>query len=278
MSSQDPQFDVAAVEAAIAGTEFSGHVSHLRSVTSTNDLALAAAQSGERTGVWIADEQTAGRGRGGHTWHSIPGDGLYLTALASPRVPMQSALSLSLRVAIAVQSAIASTYGFSAPDQIDIRWPNDLLLNGRKVGGILIDTASRPATAAGPSTLRHAILGIGINVNHTEFPADLEPIATSIRRELHIHATPLPREPLAVAILLALSAELRELTSNLEPRTSNLTAYSSWITGKRVRVEARDGDPGYTGTTAGLNPSGFLLVAGDDGQVHTVLSGGIREP
>ena len=278
MSSQDPQFDVAAVEAAIAGTEFAGHVSHLRAVTSTNDLALAAAQSGERTGVWIADEQTAGRGRGGHTWHSIPGDGLYLTALVSPQVPMQSALSLSLRVAIAVQSAIASTYGFSAPDQIDIRWPNDLLLNGRKVGGILIDTASRPATAAGPSTLRHAILGIGINVNHTEFPADLEPIATSIRRELHIHATPLPREPLAAAILLALSAELRELTSNLGPRTPNLTAYSSWITGKRVRVEASDGDPGYTGTTAGLNSSGFLLVAGDDGQVHTVLSGGLREP
>jgi BirA family biotin operon repressor/biotin-[acetyl-CoA-carboxylase] ligase len=271
-------FDLAAIGSALIGTEFAGRLHHLATTPSTNDLALAAAQAGEPAGVWIADEQTAGRGRGGHTWHSASGDGLYMTALISPRIPMQSALSLSLRVAISVQSAIASTYGFRTPDQIDIRWPNDLLLNGRKVGGILIDTASRPASAGQPSTLRHAILGIGINVNHTEFPAGLDAIATSIRRELHIHATPLPREPLAAAILLALSAELRALTSNLEPRTSNLTAYSTWITGKRVRVEARDGDPGYTGTTAGLNPSGFLLVAGDDGQIHTVLSGGLREP
>jgi BirA family transcriptional regulator, biotin operon repressor / biotin---[acetyl-CoA-carboxylase] ligase len=278
MSSQTSQFDLAAVQAAIAATEFAGYVLHFPSVASTNDLARDAAEAGGRLGVWIADEQTAGRGRGSHTWHSTPGDGLYMTALVSPSVPMQSALALSLRVAMAVQSAIASVYGFRAPDEIDIRWPNDLLLNGRKVGGILIDTASRPATATQPSTLRHAVIGIGINVNHTEFPAALEPIATSIRRELHVHATPLPREPLAAAILLALSAEIRALTSNLEPRTSNLAAFSTWLEGKRVRVEARDGDPGYTGTTAGLNPSGFLLVAGDDGQVHTVLSGGLREP
>jgi BirA family biotin operon repressor/biotin-[acetyl-CoA-carboxylase] ligase len=57
-----------------------------------------------------------------------------------------------------------------------------------------------------------------------------------------------------------------------------LSLYSTWLTGKRVRVEARDGVPSYTGTTAGLNPQGFLLVAGDDGQLHTVLSGGLREP
>ena len=105
--------------------------------------------------------------------------------------------------------------------------------------------------------------------------------ATSIRRELHIHATPLRREPLAAAILLALDAELRTLTSNPEPKAADLAACSTWITGKRVRVEAAASDPpgtpGYTGTTAGLNPSGFLLVAGDDGQIHTVLSGGLRE-
>ena len=61
-------------------------------------------------------------------------------------------------------------------------------------------------------------------------------------------------------------------------RSVDLNLYSSWLTGKRVSVEARDGVPSYTGTTAGLTPQGFLLVAGDDGQVHTVLSGGLREP
>lgn len=280
-------FDLRAVEKAVAGTPFAGHLHHLATVPSTNDLALAVARSGGRKGVWIADQQTAGRGRGRHRWHSAAGDGLYMTALVAPDIPMQSALSLSLRVAIAVQSAIGSVFGFRAPGQIDIRWPNDLILNGRKVGGILIDTASNSATSAAPATLRHAIIGIGINVNHTTFPPELDAIATSIRRELLTrsveNSTKCRREPLASAILLALAHELGALaTDNLQPATCNLSLYSTWITGKRVRVEPSASDPigaaGYTGTTAGLNSSGFLLVAGDDGQIHTVLSGGLREP
>jgi BirA family transcriptional regulator, biotin operon repressor / biotin---[acetyl-CoA-carboxylase] ligase len=290
-TAEPPAINLTAIEAAIAATPFANHLHHLASTSSTNDLALQAALTGARTGVWIADHQLAGRGRGRHTWHSPAGSGLYMTALAAPPIPMQSAPSLSLRVAIAVQSAITSTYGFRAPAQIDIRWPNDLLLNRKKVGGILIDTASNPATPTAPATLRYAIIGIGINLNHTAFPPELEPIATSIRRELPAavlrepftrsveNSTKcLPREPLAGAILLALAAELRALTSNHVPRTSDLSTHSTWITNKRVRVEPRDGVPGYTGTTAGLNPAGFLLVTGDDGQIHTVLSGGLREP
>ena len=287
-------FDLRAVEQAIANTEFAGHLTHLASVTSTNDLALDATKSGARHGVWIADQQTAGRGRGSHIWHSPDGDGLYMTALVAPPISMQRALGLSFTTAIAAQSAIASVAGFRVRDQIDIRWPNDLLLNGKKCGGILIDTASNPATPTLPAMLRYAVLGIGINVNHTIFPPELDAIATSLRRELpdplalrQVSFTRsvenstkcLRREPLAAAILLALDAELRRLTSHLVPRTSDPTQYSSWISGKRVRVETRDNDPGgYTGITAGFNPSGFLLVHGDDGQLHTVLSGGLREP
>jgi BirA family biotin operon repressor/biotin-[acetyl-CoA-carboxylase] ligase len=211
--------NLAAIEAAVAGTQFAGQMYHLRTTTSTSDVAMKAALAGARTGVWIADQQIAGRGRGRHTWHSPVGAGIYVSALVAPAIPMQFAPSLSLRIAIAAQSAIASTFGFRAPDQIDIRWPNDLLLNRKKCGGILIDTASNPATPTQPATLRYAVIGIGINLNH-----------------------------------------------------------SAWITGKRVRVEARDKDPGgYTGTTAGLDPHGFLLVQADDGQFHTVLSGGLRE-
>jgi BirA family biotin operon repressor/biotin-[acetyl-CoA-carboxylase] ligase len=283
----DP-FNLAEVESAIAETEFHGWLMSFPTVPSTSDLALKAAQAGSRHGIWIADEQIAGRGRGGHAWHSPAGAGLYMTALISPPIPMQSALRLSFRVALAVQSAIASTFGFRIREQIDIRWPNDLMLarsNGpaRKCGGILIDTASNPAAPPLPAMLRYAVIGIGINLNHTRFPAELEAIATSLRRELPDPSQPLRREPLAAAILIALDEEIRLMirgwrgTNNRPDR--DLTQYSSWLQGKRVRVEARDDNHGgYTGTTVGLNPQGFLLVAGDDGQLHTVLSGGLREP
>jgi BirA family biotin operon repressor/biotin-[acetyl-CoA-carboxylase] ligase len=152
----------------------------------------------------------------------------------------------------------------------------------RECGGILIDTASNPASASHPATLRYAVIGIGINVNQTTFPPELDAIATSLRRESPDPSQPIAREPLAAAILLSLDAELRALaTGDPQPATCscpNLTQCSTWISGKRVRVEARDGVPSYTGTTAGLNPSGFLLVATDDGQLRTVLSGGLREP
>jgi BirA family biotin operon repressor/biotin-[acetyl-CoA-carboxylase] ligase len=239
-----------------------------------------------------------------------------MTALISPDLPMQSALRLSLSAAIAVQSAICSVTGFRIREDIDIRWPNDLMFNrlngrdgtARKAGGILIEASAQPAPSSGPTLLRYAVVGIGINVNHTAFPPELGAIATSLRRELSdpalpgpaptlgapsqaqpevgLHA-PLRREPLTAAILIALDEEIRLMirgwrgTHNRPDR--DLTQYSSWLQGKRVRVEARDPSPadpapGYTGTTAGLDPSGFLLVNGDDGRLHTVLSGGLRDP
>ena len=275
-----PNFSLTEVNAAVAGTEFSGHIRHLPTIPSTNDLALAAARAGTRIGVWIADEQTAGRGRGSHAWHSARGEGLYMSALVSPALPMQSLLQLSLRVAIAVQSAISSTTGFCIREEIDIRWPNDLLLKGRKCGGILIDTAARSASGAHPAMLRHAVIGVGVNINHCRFPPSLDAIATSLRRELPQPAEPLRREPLVAAILRGLSTEVGALATGLQQQgADDPSRYSSWISGKRVRVEARprDHQTAFTGTTAGLDPQGFLRVLADDGQLRTILSGGLHE-
>jgi BirA family biotin operon repressor/biotin-[acetyl-CoA-carboxylase] ligase len=309
-------FNLPEVDTAIVGTQFAGALHYLASTPSTNDLAHAAAHAGERHGVWIAGEQTAGRGRGGHSWHSAPGAkdvpaGLYMSALVSPDLSMQSAQHLSLSAAIAVQSAIASVTGFRIREDIDIRWPNDLMFNvpngrdgtARKLGGILIEASAQPAPASGPTLLRYAVVGIGINVNHTAFPPELEAIATSLRREAFTRNVEngtkcftrsvengtkcLRCEPLAAAILIALDREINRLTLDLAPGalhpSQDSTEFSTWITGKRVRVEARDPAPnhpapGYTGTTAGLDPNGFLLVNGDDGRLHTVLSGGLRDP
>jgi BirA family biotin operon repressor/biotin-[acetyl-CoA-carboxylase] ligase len=207
--------------------------------------------------------------------------GLYLSVLACPRLPLREALWISLATGLAVQSAIKTITGLHA----DIRWPNDLLLpqpsgHDKKTGGILVEAAVEPGEDA---MLRYAVIGIGINVNQTAFPPELDTVATSLLRELSPSA-PLRREPLAAAILIALDTELRCLSTNNQQLTkNNLSQYSTWLSGKRVRVEARDPAPNqpsasYTGTTAGLNPSGFLLVRDDDGLLRTVLSGGLREP
>ena len=160
--------DAAAVGAALTGTQFAGALHHFPSVGSTNSMALEAAQAGARRGVWVAEEQTAGRGRGGHGWHSAAGEGLYVSALVVPDVPAHRALWIAFAAALAAKRAIAAVSGLA----VDIRWPNDLLLGGRKCGGILVETAL-PAAGEGAGTMRYAVIGMGINVAHESFPAEL---------------------------------------------------------------------------------------------------------
>jgi BirA family biotin operon repressor/biotin-[acetyl-CoA-carboxylase] ligase len=266
-------FEVAAVEAGIAGTEFAGSVRHIASVGSTNALALEATQAGARGGVWVADEQTAGRGRGGHQWHSAAGEGLYVSALITPPLPMTTALLLSLATGLAAKAAIAETTGLAA----DIRWPNDLILSGRKCGGILVETAAASAEGGAPSMLRYAVIGVGINLNHTYFPAELEGLATSLRIA---SGKQVRRETLLAALLRALDAEIRLLVrdyrgmDNGRGLLERFAAASTWVKGKRVSVEEAGG---YTGVTDGLDSRGFLRVMRDDGAQRTVLSGGVRE-
>jgi BirA family transcriptional regulator, biotin operon repressor / biotin---[acetyl-CoA-carboxylase] ligase len=261
------KFDLAAIDAEIAGTTFAGRVLHCPSVGSTNALAMEAAQGGSRAGVWVADEQTAGRGRGGHGWHSAAGDGLYVSALVAPVLPMARALWLSLATGLAAQAAIRAVTGMA----VDIRWPNDLLLNGRKCGGILVETAVEG------EMLRYAVIGVGINVNHAAFPPELRSLATSLRIE---SGGEVSREALLIALLQSLDQEFALLVREYREEIvengllERFAEASSWVRGKRVSVDEGDG---YTGVTAGLDRRGFLLVDGDDGAIHTVLSGGVRE-
>jgi BirA family biotin operon repressor/biotin-[acetyl-CoA-carboxylase] ligase len=265
-------FDAGAVEAGIAGTEFAGRVKHFAEVGSTNALALEAAQTGARGGVWVADKQTAGRGRGGHQWHSAAGDGLYVSALVTPELPMVMALWISLATGLAAKAAIAEVTGLD----VDIRWPNDLMLDGRKCGGILVETAVDIAADKG-AMLRYGVIGVGINVNHAEFPGELQGVAASLRIAC---GRRIEREALMAALLRALDGEIRLLirsyrgTHNGRGLLERFAGASSWVKGKRVRVEEGGG---YTGVTDGLDLRGFLRVAGDDGVLHTVLSGGVRE-
>jgi BirA family biotin operon repressor/biotin-[acetyl-CoA-carboxylase] ligase len=266
-------FNLAEVAGALANTQFAGNLHHLASVGSTNALALEAAQAGAPHGsVWIADEQTAGRGRGGHTWLSTPGDGLYVSVLLRPQMTIANALWLSLATGLAAQEAISTV----ANIRPDIRWPNDLLIGNRKFGGILVETSTTPAQSTTPAMLRHAVIGVGLNLNHQSFPPELTSLATSLRQET---GKIWPREPILTAFLRLLNQQIALLEEELTGIRSSssllerFSAASSWVRGRRVSV---DESGGYTGVTNGLDERGFLLVTGDDGTTHTVLSGGVR--
>jgi BirA family transcriptional regulator, biotin operon repressor / biotin---[acetyl-CoA-carboxylase] ligase len=266
-------FDVSSVLAALTGTPFAGRLQHLPSVGSTNLLALEAAQAGAAHGsVWVADEQTAGRGRGGHGWQSTAGDGLYVSVLIRPNIALVDALWVSLATGLAAQAAITTVTGLKP----DIRWPNDLLINEKKCGGILVETSTIALQSDLQVQLRYAVIGIGVNVNHLSFPDELKAFATSLRNESGRNWS---REGLLIEFLRALEQQVDLLEVELigQPAAPALldrfAAASSWVRGKRVRVDEAGG---YTGVTTGLDARGFLRVAGDDGVLRTVISGGVR--
>lgn len=260
-------FDLAAMDAALAATPFQGKLQHFSSIGSTNTHAMQQGLEGAASGsVYFADEQTAGRGRGGHSWHSAPGSGLYVSVLLRPQISPSDALWLSLAAGLAVHEAVASVTGL----QPDLRWPNDLLLGKKKFCGILLEMQ------ADAMRVRHAVIGIGINVQHASFPAELQPLATSLRIETGREWS---RQALLVELLKALH---RETTKLMQSETveeaareipSRLKKISTWIMGKDVVV----GDPAeFSGVTIGLDAKGFLKVQTSAG-IRTVLTGGVRE-
>jgi BirA family biotin operon repressor/biotin-[acetyl-CoA-carboxylase] ligase len=208
---------------------------------------LAAAECPLRT-VVLAGEQTAGQGRHGHSWHSEPGAGLYCSLVLEP-TPV-----LTLALGLATQSAILEAAGITC----DLRWPNDVMLGGKKLAGILVQLVDGKAIA-----------GIGINLNQTAFPPDLAAQATSL------NTGTVGTFPDSTAILIALLRAVDSfVTESQESILRLFTHASSYAVGRRVTVNQPGGV--ITGTTAGLDPSGFLIVRKDDGTDTLILAGGVR--
>ncbi len=262
----DP-FDFDVLDRELAGTPFAGNIRHSASIDSTNTLAMREAEQGrESNTVYLADEQTGGRGRGTHEWHSAAGSGLYASILVRPLIAPADILWLSLATGLAAQAAIRDVTSLTA----DIRWPNDLLLSGRKLAGILTELNAEV------TRVRHAVIGIGINVHQPSFPPELSALATSLRIET---GRDWSRQDLLVALLRHLHQEIEGLATphNLEAASADickrLIAGSSWIQGKLVAVTELDT---FAGVTDGLDSRGFLRVRTAQG-IRTVLSGGVRE-
>src|SRR5215469_3485308 len=202
-----------------------GHkIVHYFRLDSTNAVALRMASAGARHGtVVVAEEQTAGRGRFGRTWYSEKSTGIYVSVILRPPLAPSAAPALTLMAGVAAQAAVERATGLVA----DIRWPNDLLLNGKKLCGILTEMNAEV------DRLHAVVIGIGVNVNHREIPDELRSIATSLCLEGgRIYSR--------VQILVALLREI-EQHYNLLLREGNQAiverwaAVSSYARGKRIR-------------------------------------------
>jgi BirA family biotin operon repressor/biotin-[acetyl-CoA-carboxylase] ligase len=242
----------------LQGTLFKENIHHYFTTGSTNDDAMEAASIGAPEGsVFLAEQQTAGRGRGAHQWHSARSAGIHCSVLLRPTLPPSEVLILALATGLAVHAAVQEIDSRVTPD---LKWPNDLLIGGKKFSGILAEMNAEV------TRVRHLVIGIGINVNQTSFPADLRESATSLRLST---GTEWSRVDLCTALLKSLDREYRDLQDAPGALATILRRFS--VRGTPVHVEENGG---FEGVTEGLDVRGFLQVRTAEG-LRTVLSGGV---
>ncbi len=218
----------------LKGSLFGKHIFHFFKTDSTNRVALELGHAGEAEGaVVLAEEQTAGRGRAGRSWYSERAAGIYVTLLLRPKLAPVQAPLLTMMAGLSAHTAVQAVTGLA----VDLKWPNDLLVRGKKMGGILTEMHAEP------NQVRFVIVGIGINVNQEKFPGELD-----------------------------YNRFLREGVASVVARFESVSSYAK---GKRVRVT--NGTESYAGTTAGLGPEGLLQVEREDGRVTAVISGDVTE-
>ena len=230
----------------------------LELTTSTNDDARRAADEGAPHGATIiADAQSAGRGRGAHRWHSPAGENLYLSTVLRLQISPEALAPLALAVGVAVARASDELLGAT---KTQVKWPNDVYLDERKLAGVLVEATSRGGTEP------LVVAGIGMNVNTKQFPDDFAVPATSIAMAL---GRPVERERVAAVLLHHLgdvvdgypSAGLGSILSGLRDR--------DFLAGRRVRIGE------LVGVAERIEDDGRLSVVDDAGQRHSVLSGDV---
>jgi BirA family biotin operon repressor/biotin-[acetyl-CoA-carboxylase] ligase len=248
----------------LQGTIFGKHIHHYYKIGSTNTAATEAGSAGASEGsVFLAEQQTAGRGRRANQWHSERSTGIYCSVLLRPALPPSDVLVITLAAGLAVHSVVQEIDSRVLPD---LKWPNDVLINGKKFCGILTEMNAEV------TRVRYIVVGLGINVNQSSFPPDLQAIATSLRLAT---GTEWSRVELCTALLKSLDREYRGLLVNPEATPSILRRFqarSSSVRGHHVEIKE---NADLEGVTEGLDSRGFLQVRTAQG-VRAVLSGTVR--
>jgi len=232
-------------------------------IESTNIEAKSIADAGAPEGtVVIAECQTAGRGRLGRRWVSPAGKGLLFSVLLRPSLPMGEAHLLTLVAATAAAQAIETQTGVSP----DIKWPNDLFIGDKKVGGILTEVAGEQ------DEVDWVIVGIGLNVNteYSELPVALRRTATSLKM---VTGEPVDRSDLLAAILLSLEAHYRQAATDGFDETLSAFRARDYLLRRSVSVETREGP--VVGKASGIDERGALLVELPHRQMRRFHSGDV---
>ena len=231
--------------------------------TSTNDVLEKLARDGVGEGVVVfAESQTRGRGRLGRKWVSPTGKGLWFSVLLRPQIRPQETTRLTIASAIAVRRAIAEVTGLLP----EIKWPNDILAKGRKLAGVLTEMNAEV------DRVNYLIIGIGLNINtdDSEFPAELRRAATSLRAEL---GRPVNRADLAVAIMRQMDADYARLNAGDFNTVANEWADFCTTLGQQVCI--RTGQRVICGRAESLGEDGALLVRTEHGHLESVIGGDV---
>ncbi|WP_409251159.1 biotin--[acetyl-CoA-carboxylase] ligase [Bacillus sp. SCS-153A] len=239
-------------------------IKYIESVPSTQKIAHTLAQEGAEEGTAvIAEEQTEGRGRLLRSWHSPKGTGIWMSIILKPQLPPQKAPQFTLIAAVAVVQAIEEICGLSP----EIKWPNDILLNGRKVTGILTELQAEA------DKINSIIIGIGMNVNQKadDFPEELQSIATSLSLE--------KSEKISRVKLIQRVMEKLELYYEIymdKGFTPIKLLWESYAISIGRKITARTITGSIHGKALGINEDGVLRIEDEEGQIHEVYSADIE--
>ncbi|UQA58196.1 biotin--[acetyl-CoA-carboxylase] ligase [Polyangium aurulentum] len=250
------------VEAALdrVGTKLGRPVTIEAVTASTNDDARRAAQAGAPHGaLFLADAQTRGRGRGGHAWHSPRGENLYMSIVLRPRVELSALPTLALVLGLCVARAVDEAFAAEGM-RAGIKWPNDVIVDGRKIAGLLVESSLRGGA------LEAVVAGVGLNVRTTSFPEEIADRATSLA-VLGAHEQ--DRAMVAARVLAALEAALPAFEA------SGLASFLAELERRDVLrgVPIEVGE--VRGTAAGVDEDGYLRIRGEDGELHRVAAGSV---
>lgn len=239
------------------------HIRVFEETSSTNDIVEKLARDGVKEGVTVfAESQTRGRGRLGRQWLSPPRKGLWFSVLLRPDLRPQGATQLTIAAATALTRAIRDQTGL-APE---IKWPNDILIRGRKVAGVLTELSAEL------DHIKHLILGIGVDVNlaATEFPQELRRIATSLRIEA---GRPVNRAGLAAAILRELDRDYHRIAAGQFPSVADEWAAQCTTLGRPVSIQI--GTRVLHGQAEALDADGALLLRTEHGHLERIIGGDV---